>query len=358
MDAVMPLFEGLSPMDVQDALQRFQVIEVSPGTTLIEEGEVDPTVCIVQSGELVARKGNTTLGRILPGDLLGEMSLFTGGARTASVEAVIPCRLLVLDADNYDWLRRSKHPVAFALEDRALSNLTDRLRKVGDRIASLAKGSPVESVVPGRGFFDRMAEVFGTGGLFEATVDPAVLAQSKLFAGVKPEVLAEVAKCFRPMGARRGHFLCREGEPGDEMFFLASGQVEVLVATAKDRVEPVAVLGRGEAFGMCSLVQPGQPRMASCLAKDKITAFQMDKLAWVETATRGDLVGSVLRVAMIRALSDQLRYANGQLEKLDTEHQNWLLLAKANAGVEAHGAFLHEEQDLPEYLRGVENSSW
>jgi CRP/FNR family cyclic AMP-dependent transcriptional regulator len=354
-DELPSLFDGLSPMDVQDALQRFHVVEVGAGTTLIEEGEVDPTVCVVQSGELVARKGSTAVGRILPGDLLGEMALFTGGPRKASVQAIIPCRLLALDAESYDWLRRSKHPVAYALEDRALSNLTDRLRKVGDRIASLAKGSPVESVVPGRGFFDRMAEVFGAGGVFEAGVDASALAGSRLFAGVKPDVLAEVARCFRPLGVRRGHFLCREGESGDEMYLIASGQVEVLVATAKDRVEPVAVLGAGEAFGMCSLVQPGQPRMASCLAKEKVTVLQMDRLAWAETANRGDLVGSVLRVAMIRALSDQLDYANAQLARLDVEHQNWTLLAKANAGFEAHGAFLKDEE-LPDYLRGVDNS--
>jgi CRP-like cAMP-binding protein len=140
------------------------------------------------------------------------------------------------------------------------------------------------------------------------------------------------------------------------MFLIASGQVEVLVATAKDRVEPVAVLGPGDAFGMCALVQPGQPRMASCLAKEKITALSLDKLGWAETATRNDLVGSVLRVAMIRALSDQLGYANAQLAKLEVQKQNWDLLAKANAGVEAHGAFLAADEDLPEYLRGVDNT--
>ena len=116
------------------------------------------------------------------------------------------------------------------------------------------------------------------------------------------------------------------------------------------------MLGPGEAFGMCSLVQQGQPRMASCLAKEKVTALQMDKLGWAETANRGDLVGSVLRVAMIRALSDQLQYANGQLARLDVERQNWMLLAKANAGVEAHGAFLNNQDDLPDYLRGVDNT--
>jgi CRP-like cAMP-binding protein len=355
-DALPSLFDGLSPVDLRDALARFQPVDADAGRVLIQAGEVDPTVGVVVAGELVARTGDTAVGRLLPGDLFGEMALFTRGVRTATVEAVLPSRLLVLDADQYDWMRRARHPVAYQLEERALTVLTERLRRVGDRIASLAEGAPVASVMPARGFLDRMADLLGTGGWFEADVGPEVLQRSKLFAGVKPEVLEEVARCFRPVGVGRGHFLCREGEQGDEMFLLATGQVEVLVATGDDRVEPVALLGPGDAFGMCALVQPGHPRMASVLAKEKVTALQLDKLGWAETAIRYDLVGSVLRVAMIRALTDQLVFANAQLARLADERQNWLLLAKANAGVEAHGAFLDEETDVPDYLRGVENS--
>lgn len=353
---VPPIFEGLSPLDVRDALQRFQVVDVAAGVRLIEEGDQDPTLCIIQAGELGVSKGETHLGRVTSGELLGEMALFTGHARSASVETLTPVRLLTLDWEQYDWLRRAKHPAAFAIEDHALSVLSDRLRKTGDRIASLAKGTPVESVVPSRGFFDRMADVLGGGGLTSASVDGAkVLSRSELFKDAKPEVLAEVATCFNAVGARKGHFLCREGEPGDEMFVIASGEVEVLVATGKDRVEPVAVLDEGDAFGMCSLVQQGQPRMASCLAKDKVTALSMDKIRWAETANRGDLVGSVLRIAMIRALSDQLGFANDQLAKLEEQSQEHFRLARAGAGVEAHGRFLREQDDVPDYLKGVDN---
>jgi CRP-like cAMP-binding protein len=86
MQDVLPsLFDGLSEVDARDALARFQVIEVAPGTVLIEAGEVDPTVCVVWQGELRARVGDVVVGRILPGDLLGEMALFAGGPRTAKI---------------------------------------------------------------------------------------------------------------------------------------------------------------------------------------------------------------------------------------------------------------------------------
>lgn len=353
-DFLPPIFEGLSPQDVATALQRFRTLEVDGGVRIIEEGDEDPTLVVVQRGELVVSTGPTRLARIKAGELLGEMALFAGGLRTAAVETATPCTLLALDWENYDYLRRSRHPVAFAIEEHALGALTDRLRAVGDRIARLARGTPIDHVTPSPGFFGRVASVFGAGGAVSAArVDgAAVLAKSPLFAGAKPEVLAQVAACFTPIAAPRGHFLCTEGEPGDEMYLVADGRVDVLVATREDRVEPVATLEAGGAFGMCALVQPGQPRMASCVVRERVTALSMDRLRWAETAPRGDLVGSVLRVAMIRALADQLAYANAQLARLDLARPDLGAVLRAGVGVEAHGAFLGD-QDLPEYLRGV-----
>jgi CRP-like cAMP-binding protein len=284
--------------------------------------------------------------------------LFSGGIRSASVTSRSLCKLLVLDWDNYDYLRRSKHPIAFAIEESALEVLSDRLRAVGDRIAALAKGTPVEHVTPSRGFFDRVASAFGSGGVMApgAIDGAAVLGKSPLFAGTRAEHLAEVASHFAPMGARRGHFLCVEGETGNDMYVIATGSVDVLVSTGEDRVENVATLDPGEAFGMCALVQPAQPRMASCVAREKVTALTMGKIKWAEVATRGDMVGSALRVAMIRALCDQLAFANAQLAMLDHQSADLTRLARAGAAVEAHGQYLATDEDLPDYLKGVDQS--
>ncbi len=312
-DFLPPIFAGLADTDTATALQRFKTLDVEPGVRLIEEGDEDPTLVVVHTREL-----------------LGEKALFAGGVRAASVTCVSRCKLLVL-------------------------TLSDRLRHVGDRIAALAEGAPIEHVTPGRGFFDRVASVFGSGGVTApGRIDgAAVLGRSPLFAGVRPEVLAEVAAHFVPMGARRGHFLCTEGETGSDMYVIADGVVDVLVSTGTDRVEPVASLEPGEAFGMCALVQPSQPRMASCVVREKVSALTMGKLTWAEVASRGDMVGSTLRIAMIRALSDQLVYANGQLAML-AHTTDLACLARAGAGVEAHGHYLSQDEDLPDYLMGVD----
>jgi len=352
-DFLPPLFHGLSATDLASALQRFKTLDVASGVRIIEEGEEDPACVIVHTGELLISTGDTVLAKARAGDLLGEMGLFGSGVRSASVETLTPCKLLALDWESYDYLRRSRHPVAFALEDAAATQLTDRLRVIRERIATSARGTSIERATPPRSFLQKVAEAVGAGGTFDpGPIDgAAVLAQSPLFAGASPTLLAEVARLFVPYGARTGHFLITEGDPGNEMFLMASGSVDVLVATGKDRVQPVATLHPGEAFGFCSLVQPDQPRMASCVAKEKVTALSMDKMRWAEVAHRGDIHGSVLRVAMIRALADQLAFANVQLTRLARSVGDLGLLVHAAVAVEAHGRYL--DDDVPDYLRGV-----
>ena len=355
-DFLPPIFTSLEPPDLELAFQRMQQVDVEPGMRIIEEGEQDPSLVIVVRGELDVMTGDTRLAKVGAGEIIGEMALFSSGLRTASVQTRSACQLLLLDRSNYQWLRQVEHPLAFLIESHALDQLTDRLRHVGDRIAALAEGTDVEHVTPSVGFFDRVASAFGSGGLmYPGAIDgPSVLGQTDLFDGVEPKVLAEVASHFFPVAARRGHFLCTEGETGNDMFILASGLVDVVVATSGDKVEKVAALEAGEAFGMCALVQPDQPRMASVVVREKMTGLSMGKITWAEQANRYDKVGSALRVAMIRSLGDQLAYANAQLMMLDMAQRDRTALLRAGAGMEAYGAQLRNEDDRPAYLQGVD----
>lgn len=355
-DLLPPVFKSLTPPDLDVALQRMQLLDVGPGTELMQEGDDDPSLVIVVEGRVDVHTGGTRLGTAHAGDLLGEMALFSSGMRMASAQAVTACKLLLLDRPNYTWMRQVQHPLAFHIEVQALELLSDRLRKVGDRIAALAEGTDLEHVTPSSGFFDRVASAFGSGGMmYPGAIDGGkVLGATALFADAPPEVLTEVASHFFPVAARRGHFLCTEGETGNDMFVLASGIVDVLVATqseGRDKAEKVATLEAGAAFGMCALVQPDQPRMASCVVREKVTGLSMGKITWAEQANRFDAVGSALRVAMIRSLGDQLAFANAQLMLLDMKHRDRMALMRAGAGVEAFGA---DFGDVPDYLQGVE----
>ena len=350
------IFKGLTKPDIDQALQVFSSIDVGPETVLIEEGEVDPTIAVVERGELAIITGDTVLGRVGAGDMVGEMALFGSGLRTASVVSVTGSRLLILDRDGYNALRSVDHPVATNIEEHALHLLSDRLRKVSDRIAVMAHGQDEDDFTPAPGFFDRVATAFGSGGImYPGKLDGvAILKQSSLFRGVPDDLLGSLAKHFHPVGARRGHFLCTEGDRGDDMYILASGEVDVIVDTAEDRVEQLATLKAGDAFGMCALVQPANPRMASCVARTKVTGLSMGRMTFAGLIPRNDGVGAVLRIALIRAMADQLAYANSMLAMLDSQRQRSArtereveAIMRAAAALETHGEYLGADgQDL------------
>jgi CRP-like cAMP-binding protein len=338
-------------MEVTVALRHFQRIEVGAGQQLIAEGDVDPSLAVVEAGELEVLTGDTRLAYVRTGEMIGEMALFSNGIRTATVRSVTPTTLLLLDVEGFTRLHSFFHPIVTVIEEQALRTLTERLRAVSKRISDLAVGTEAEHVTPPKGFFDRVASAFGAGGfIVPGRVDAVgVLRSSPLFKGFSDEVLAEVAKEFSPVGFGRGHFVITEGENGNEMYIVASGLIEVVVAAKGDKVEPLAGLEAGEAFGMCALVQERHTRMASCIAREKSVCLSMDRIRFAEVIHRADLVGSAMRVAMIRALVDQLAYANGQLALLEMKKSGGFgALLKAGAGVEAHGSYL---QDQPDYLR-------
>jgi predicted acylesterase/phospholipase RssA/CRP-like cAMP-binding protein len=59
-----------------------------------------------------------------------------------------------------------------------------------------------------------------------------------------------------------GEVVCREGDEGDAMFLIVSGEVEIAQAAA---AEPLQQLHRGDVFGEIALIQ-GSPRIASATA--------------------------------------------------------------------------------------------
>jgi CRP-like cAMP-binding protein len=337
-DPLAPLFEGLTPRQAEIALSCFTSEVVAHGTPVLLEGDHGGALLLVAEGELEIRTGDLELGVARAGDIIGEIGLFTEGVRTATVETNTEAELLVLTRDGYDELVSRANPVAARLERIALQTLVDRLRSVDARIAQLAAGTPIEHHRPSPSFFQRVGRLFGVGGAVRPPgVDPvATLVYSPLFDGVDPVVLIGVAAAFTVEAWRGGEFLCTEGEPGESLFLIVSGGVDVLIETQDERVEPLATLGVGDAFGMAGLVD-NRPRTASCVTRGDAVTLRLDRAGWERVSGADDPAGRALRVAMVRALAESLSYANGQLALLDLTSQASDLtpLLMASAAVEA-----------------------
>jgi voltage-gated potassium channel len=79
------------------------------------------------------------------------------------------------------------------------------------------------------------------------------------FNGVGADVVAEVARLLRPRDVQAGTVIMRRGEPGDCMYFVVSGEIEI-------RLRPTPLrFGPGAFFGEIALVT-GEPRTATAVA--------------------------------------------------------------------------------------------
>jgi CRP/FNR family cyclic AMP-dependent transcriptional regulator len=94
--AGVPLFSDLRKRDLQRLAKQADELVFEAGERIVEEGMLGETLFVVLAGHgLVVRKG-AEVGEVLPGDFFGELSALDGGARTATIVADTPMRVLRL----------------------------------------------------------------------------------------------------------------------------------------------------------------------------------------------------------------------------------------------------------------------
>ena len=96
-----------------------------------------------------------------------------------------------------------------------------------------------------------------------------LVAKVPFFNNVGASIIADVARLLRPRDYPARAVIMRRGEPGDCMYFIASGEVEV-------RLRPGTVrLGAGEFVGEIALLT-GEPRNATIVAVQPCTLLTLD----------------------------------------------------------------------------------
>lgn len=119
---------------------------VRRGEVLFREGEPGDRFWVIVSGKVklghAAADGRESLIAVLgPGEIVGELSVYDPGPRTAKATVLAPSTLLELDNTRFLALLR-EHP---SLARQLLRSLAQRLRKTNSALADL-----VFSDVPGR----------------------------------------------------------------------------------------------------------------------------------------------------------------------------------------------------------------
>lgn len=156
----VPLFRDIAEPELQAVGPWLRERRLRAGELLFREGEVGSEMFLIRSGAILISKHVTgrvdqVLARLEPGDFFGEMSLFDGQPRSASVQAETEATLYGLDRGNLDRLIEAHPRAATALFYQLVQVFIKRLRDSGELVAEVtrwgleATGLDVEHTSPG-----------------------------------------------------------------------------------------------------------------------------------------------------------------------------------------------------------------
>jgi CRP/FNR family transcriptional regulator, cyclic AMP receptor protein len=139
----------------------------------------------------------------------------------------------------------------------------------------------------------------------------AFLQQAPLFAGLSGSELADVS---RDVIARRFHAaetIFHEGDPGQLLFLIESGQVRIYVQGKEGQETSVIVNGPGDLFGELAVID-GLPRSASAVAVNETLVYTMSRDCFREWMRRlPQLAHNFMKVLSVR-----VRYSTRQVGDL------------------------------------------
>ena len=98
--------------------------ELPAGTILMEEGRPGRQTFLIVDGQADVTLRGQYLNRLGPGDFVGEMALLDAGPRSATVTAVTPMQVLVMDPASFASLISQP-----SVSRRIASDLAGRLRR-------------------------------------------------------------------------------------------------------------------------------------------------------------------------------------------------------------------------------------
>ena len=132
----VPLFGSLSPAELE-ALARVAVPRTfEQGEAIVREGERSDTCFVIRKGRVRVTRGRLhgralTLAELREGSFFGELAVFDGETRSATVEAIEPTSVLAILADDMRRLLRTHPDTA----QKMLAALADRVRAANERLA-------------------------------------------------------------------------------------------------------------------------------------------------------------------------------------------------------------------------------
>ncbi len=235
-----PLFGQLGEEEFTQVVSKFQVGTIPRRTPVIKEGTKGDSFFIVSQGDVRVFRTHPksgkkiTLAHLKDGAFFGEMAIFLDSIRTASCETAEETTLLRINRKDLDELMEKYPNIREVMHD----------------------------------FFKKRAldQLFKTMNLF-SSLDEA-----------EREVLADKMEMIE---TEPGATLIREGEAGEYLYVIYSGEVEVTTTHEEKGTVKLATISPGDYVGEIALVQ-GKLNTADVVTSSKCVIFRLNKATFKE----------------------------------------------------------------------------
>ena len=120
----VPLFQGLSRQELREVAEEAREELFSPNQDIVSEGQSGgPFFCITEGRADVVVDGKK-IGDLGPGAYFGEMSLFEGGSRSATIRATTHVKALAITSWNFLAILQGN----WEITKKVLAELSKRVR--------------------------------------------------------------------------------------------------------------------------------------------------------------------------------------------------------------------------------------
>jgi CRP/FNR family transcriptional regulator, cyclic AMP receptor protein len=140
------------------------------------------------------------------------------------------------------------------------------------------------------------------------------LASSRLLSELPAEALNELTPSFLERSFLKGEPLCHQGDPGESLFIIGSGQVKVEKEILDGSQVTLAIRGPGSVIGELALLD-GAPRSATVVALTPVKALSLAQSSFLKfISDHGEALKSLLGI-----LSHRLRESDRRIEDLGSK---------------------------------------
>src|SRR5688500_16091681 len=173
-------------------------------------------------------------------------------------------------------------------------------------------------------------------------MDKDLLGNIPLFAKLKDEELAELAKLLKPERAEDHQPIFWIGEQGSDFYMIQVGRVSVNYPDDNGREVTIAVLGPGDFFGEISLLDGG-PRTATIRAQSDVMLVSLSRHAFLEFLKRHP--SAAIHILTVlghrhREMLEKLRGVKNVNEVIEERSTAWQKIADTIADVSASQMFV------------------